>query len=144
MATIEQGITGVFVSLHRPTLRVVIRRKLDVWHDRYDVHKPWEKIDAVVEVLKVFSNEVPDFTKKILAVDERHYRQSSHRTRHYIHTEREKLYGNLRNDLAEKYSRKVCDVWLGTNINTTQMLHVIREACEAAEVEYGSLGSLKM
>lgn len=101
MATLRQGITGVFVSLHPPLLRIVIRRRVDVWRDRYDVHKPWEKIDAVVEVLQVLSNEVPGFTHKILAVDEKHYRQSSYRTRHYVHTQKEKLYESTRADLAE-------------------------------------------
>lgn len=92
----------------------------------------------------MLSNEVPDFTKKILEVDERQYGQSSHRTRRYIHIEKDKLYESTRTDLVEKYSRKVGNVWLGTNINTSQMLQVIREACEAAEVEYGSLSSFKL
>jgi hypothetical protein len=153
-ATHEKGvITGVFVNMNftshgtksnRAYVRVLIRRKVDDWRDQYDLYKPWDKINAVIEVIKVLSNEVPDFTKKILEVDERQYRQSSHRTRHYIHTEKEKLYESTRTDLVERYSRKVGNVWLGTNINTSQMVQAIRAACEAAEVEYGSLSSLKL
>jgi hypothetical protein len=139
----KSGTTGIFVSLYRSPLRVVFRRRVDYKWNRYDAFQPWEKIEAVVTVIEELSKEFPEFTEKLVAVDEKHYRRSSHRTRHYVHTDRSKLYGAGRNDLTEKFSRKVAGIWLGTNLNSTAMLQVIREACEAAGVEYGSLSSLK-
>ncbi|MFN3545735.1 MAG: hypothetical protein ACK4UX_12880 [Thiobacillus sp.] len=139
----KSGTTGVFVNLHRSPLRVVFRRRVDYRWDRYDVFKPWEKIDAVVMVIEELAKENPSFTEKLISVDEKQYRSSSHRTRHYVHNDRDQLYGANRKDLAEKFSRKVAGVWLGTNLNSQVMLQVIKEACEAAEIEYGPLSSLK-
>ena len=139
----KSGTTGVFVNLYRSPLRVVFRRRVDFRWDRYDVFKPWEKIDAVVMVIEELAKENPAFTEKLIAVDEKHHRASSHRTRHYVHKDRDQLYGTNRKDLAEKFSRKVAGVWLGTNLNSQAMLQVIKEACEAAEVDYGTLSSLK-
>jgi len=95
------------------------------------------------QVNEELHNEIPGFSGKLVAVDEQHHRSSSHRTRHYVHTEREKLYGPGRKDLVEKFSRYVAGLWLGTNLNSQGMLQVIKEACEAAEIEYGPLSSLK-
>lgn len=139
----KSGTTGVFVSLYRSPLRLVFRRRVDFRWDRYDAFTPWEKIDAVVTVIEELAKEIPGFTEKFIAVDEKHHHRSSHRTRHCVHTDRDKLYGTRRNDLAEKFSRKVAGIWLGTNLNSAAMLQVIREACETAEIEYGSLSSLK-
>lgn len=143
MTTNNPNIIGIFVSLNCRPYRVVIRRKVDVLRYRYDLYTPWYKIEALVEVLQVLSNEVQHFTQKLLEVDNKHYRQNSRRKRHYIHTEKGMLYGDMRNDLAIRYSRKVSELWLGSNINTAQILQVIREACEAAEIDYGAINDLK-
>jgi len=139
----KTGTTGIFVNLYRSPLRVVFRRHVNFLWDRYDVFKPWKKIDAVVLAIDELAKENPRFTEKLIAVDEKYYRSSSHRIRHYVHEDRDFLYSASRNDLAQKFSRKVADVWLGTNLDTQQMLQVIREVCEAAEIEYGMLSSLK-
>jgi len=136
-------ITGIFVNLYRAPLRVVFRKRVDYLWDRYEIFKPWNKIDAVEKVIEVLSEASPDVIEKILLVDEKHYRQSSHRTRHYVHRDRTQLYGEFRKDLSEKYAKKVRGIWLATNLDTKAMLQVIREACEAAEIEYGNLGALK-
>jgi len=43
-ATVNE-ITGVFVSLYRAHYR----------HDLYEVFKPWEKIEAVYEIIRTLS-----------------------------------------------------------------------------------------
>lgn len=134
--------TGIFVSL-RSTLRVVFLRHINFRHYQYDVFKPWEKIEAVVLVIEELAKENKDFTKKIAAVDEKYYRTSSHRTRHYVNSDRNQLYGVNRPDLADKHSRQVADIWLATNLGMPEMLQVIKEACEAAEIDYGAVSSLK-
>ena len=141
--TTTKEITGIFVSLYRSPLRVVFRRRVDYLRDCYEVFKPWVKIDAVGEVIEMLSKESTDFTSRFLSVDEKCYRQSSHRTRRYVHTDRQQLYGTQRKDLMGKFSRMIGEVWLGTNLNTAGMLQVIREACEAAEVEYGPLSAIE-
>ena len=139
----KSATTGIFVSLIRTPLRVVFRRRVDHRWDRYDLYKPWEKIDAVVTVIEELSREIPGFIEKLVLVDDQHYSASRYRTRHYVHINREKLYNEDRKDLANKFARQVADIWLGTNLNTPGMLQVIKEACEAAEIEYGSLSSIK-
>jgi len=138
----KSGTVGVFVNLRSP-LRVVFRRRVDFRWDRYDVFKPWEKIEAVVMIIEELAKENAEFTEKFVAVDEKHYRASPHRTRHYVHKDRDQLYGASRADLAEKYSRQIAGIWLATNLGSSEKLQVIREACEAAEIEYGSVSSLK-
>ena len=71
-------ITGVFVSLNRAPLRVVFRRHVDYRRDVYEVFKPWEKIDAVYEVIRTLSGDKNDFVQRILSIDETYYRNSSH------------------------------------------------------------------
>ena len=141
-----KGITGIFVNLYRARspLRVIFRRRIDYLWDRHDIFKPIDKIDAVVKVIEVLAEEIPDFIPKLLTVDEKHFRQSSYRTRHYVHTDRNQLYGEARKDLAQKFARQVGGVWLATNLDSKAMLQVIREACEAAGVEFGSISSLKL
>jgi hypothetical protein len=141
--TSTKAITGVFVALYRSPLRVVFRYHVNYRWDHYEVFKPWQKIDAVVEVLQRLSKERPEFVARIMAVDETYYRQSSHRTRHYVHIDRDKLYDPDRKDLVQKYSRKVGELWLDTDLNEQGKFQVIMEACEAAEVEYGSLSAVK-
>ena len=138
------GTTGIFISFVRSPLRVVFRRRVDFRWDRYDAYRPWEKIEAVVTVIEELAREFPGFTEKLIAVDDKCHRLSAHRTRHYVHTDRNKLYSEGRTDLSDKFSRKVAGIWLGTNMNSGAMLQVIREACEAAEIEYGSVSSLKL
>lgn len=134
-------VTGVFVSLNRAPLRVVFRRHVDYRRDVYQVFKPCEKIDAVYEVIRTLSGEKDDFVQRILSIDESCYRNSSHRTRRYLHTDRAQLYPG-RDDLV-RYSHNVGELWIGTNLNTPCMLQVISEACEAAEVEYDPLKAIK-
>ena len=140
-AATANEITGVFVSLYRAPLRVVFRHRVDYRHDLYEVFKPWEKIESVYEIIRTLSQDKQAFDQRVISVDEHYYRSSSHRTRRYIHTDRAKLYPD-RDDLV-KYSHEIGELWIGTNLNTSGMLQVIREACEAAEVEYGPLGAIK-
>jgi hypothetical protein len=134
-------ITGVFVSLRRAPLRVVFRCRVDHRRDVYEVLKPWDKIEAVYEVIRMLSTHKNDFVQRIVSIDERYYSNSTHRTWRYLHTDRARLYPG-RDDLA-RYSHKINDLWIGTNLNTSGILQVIKEACEAGEVEYGSLGAIK-
>jgi hypothetical protein len=135
-------ITAIYVGLRRSPLRVVIRRSVSHSWDRFDVFKPFQKIDGVVEVLKQLAEERDDFVASIVKVDKKRHRQSSHRTNRYVDPDRDQLYTPLRKDLVAKFSRRVGQLWLATNLNQNQMLEVIREACEAADVEYGPISSL--
>ncbi len=141
---VDNPITGIYVGLRRSPLRIVFRRRVDYPWDRYDVFKPWEKIDGVVEVLKLLAKEQEDFTQSIVEVDKKYRRGSSHRTNRYVDTDRDNLYSPQRNDLVSKYSRRVGQLWLATNLNTRQMLDVIQEACEAAKVEFRTISDVKL
>ena len=69
-------ITGVFISLYRKPYRVAFRYKCDSKHDRYEVYKPWKKIDAVTRVIEILSKEIPDFTKEFCDIDDKYYKES--------------------------------------------------------------------
>ncbi len=139
--TNTKEVTGVFVSLYRSPLRVVFRYRIDYRRDVYEVFKPWNKIEAVYEVIRTLNTHKDDFIQRILSIDEKCCHNSSHRIRRYLHGDPAKLYPG-RADLA-RYSQKIDDLWVGTNLNTSGMLQVIKEACEAGEVEYGPLGAIK-
>jgi hypothetical protein len=104
--------TGIFVNLYRSPLRMVFRRHINFRWDRYDIFKPCNKIDAVVVAIGELSKEDPGFINKLIAVDEKHYRNSSYRKRHYVHQDRNFLYSADRKDLAEIFSESCgCMAW---------------------------------
>ncbi len=129
------GITGAYVGLRGPQSLVVIRRKVDRRLDRYDAHKRRDQIDAVKLVLQTLAKEIPVFTQKLLAVDERRCQPYGHRRNRYVAAEREQLYRPSRKDLAQQRSIKVEDFWLATCLGPTQKRELISEAYEAAGVE---------
>jgi hypothetical protein len=135
-------ITAVFVNLRRPQLLVVFRRSAEYPWAHYDVFKPWDKIDAVYKVIEEFIREKPGFTSRLMDVDEKYFKSSSHRTRRYVHTDQSQLYP-LGTNFAKKHSHKIGEIWIAKNLNTSVMLQLIRQACEAAEVDFKPFGAFK-
>ena len=140
----EGRINGIFVGLSRHPLRIVFRRRIDHHWERYDVYKPFEKIDGVVEILNQLLKEQSEFAQSMVNVDTGNIKRSSFRTNHYVATDREMLYRQERDDLVRKYSRRIGPLWLATNLNGGQKMEVIKEACEAAEIEFGLVSALKL
>lgn len=136
-------INGVFASSRRGPPRIVFRRKLNYKWDRYDVFKPWDKIDGVVEVIKQLAKEHEDFSESIIKIDKIYLRTTPQRKNRYIDFDRDNLYTPRRSDLTSMYSRLIGDLWIIDNINYDQKIILIKEACEAAKVEFGTLSSLK-
>lgn len=137
------SITGVFFRLHEHQSRIVIRRKIDEWNDCLDSHREWDQIKAVVFLLEELRKEDPNFTEKLLLVDEKQFK-SSHRTNRYVHSEKGKLYPESRRHRAGQTARKIGDLWLATNLNKAQKRSVILEACDAAGItERGSPSTIQ-
>ncbi|MGH6893882.1 MAG: hypothetical protein ACREEP_16665 [Dongiaceae bacterium] len=131
-------IAGIFADLRRFPWRVAFRRVGSRW-ERYDIVEPYWKIDALVMVIEELCKEIPAYVDKLVSVDERYRSTSSHRRRQYVHYDRAKLYAPDRIDLASRYSRPVAGIWLATNIGTREIRQVMREACEAAGIEFRRL-----
>lgn len=136
-------ITGVFIGIWRSPLRIVFRRRVDLRYNRYDVFQPLQKIDGVIEVIKQLAKERDDFITSIVEVDKMNLRNSSNRINRYVDTDRDQLYRPQKKNLISKYSRKVGQLWIATNLNSYQMRDLIQEACKAARVEFGSISDVK-
>lgn len=136
-------INGVFSGLRGQPLRIVFRRHVNHKWDRYDVFLPYSKIEGVVEVLKQLDKEQENFTQSIVEVDKKYLRSTPGRTNRYVDTDQNNLYTRHRTDLIRKRSVRVGKLWLADDLNTPQMLTVIREACDAAQVVFGSASALK-
>lgn len=134
----DKKITGVYIKFIRKPYRTVIRREIDLWHEHYDIYKHRTKIDAVVKILHILLDEIPDFEEKIQFVDENHKQQSCHRKRYYISRDKEKLFSYV------GYSCKIGNLWLDTNLNEGQMLTVLAEACEAAKIEFSKISVIEI
>lgn len=128
---------GIYADLRRFPWRVEIRRTGHRW-ERVDVVNPHTKIDAAVLVIEELFREAPAFIDKLLSVDEAYASQSPHRTRRYVHRDRSKLYGPTVTDLSER-SRLIAGVWIATNVGSREIRQIIKEACEAAGIAFGSL-----
>jgi len=140
----DYPIKAVYVGLRRSPLRVVFHQRARGLWDRYDVFKPFSKIDGVVEVLKQLQTEKLGFATALVAIDRKACTTSGNRINRYVALEREHLYRPDRIDLVRSYSRLVGQVWLATNLNTWQMVEVIAEACKAASVDFKSITELKL
>ena len=140
----SREITGIFVSAHKLEAKYAIRRKVSPFHERYDVHKPWNKIDVVRSLVKLLDGEFEDFLQRFEAVDTKHYRSNSHRARHYVSSEQEKLYPNKDFEFCKRFSFQYKDRWIATNIGAKEIIQCVREMCEACDVAYGSWADLRL
>jgi len=112
--------------------------------ERYDVHRYQHKIDAVLDLLFILDGEVEGFLEKFEDVDERCYRGSSHRTRHYVSKDRDNLYPKYSQHLTGEFSRQVGSLWIATNVGLKEMHTIIREACDAADIRMSPFSELKL
>lgn len=137
-------LTGIFLSAHGHSPKYAIRHKVGPFHEQYDVYRPWEKIDIIRNLVKLLDKEFDGFLENFAAVDAKHEQQSSHRTRHYIATEITSLYPGKDDAFCRQYSFSYKGYWIGTNIGAKEIVHYVREMCEACNVTFGSWGDLKL
>ncbi len=134
----QRKISHILTDFGANSVTVVVRRK--TWHDdQLNIYHFKYKIDAVEKVLRELNEELSDFARRMCDIDEKYL--FGRRSRRYVHTERERLFGEERKDLGDKHARQVAGLWLNTDLNHSQMWCVIKEACEAAEVKHDSLRS---
>jgi len=137
-------ITGIYLRVSGYEPKFLIKRKVGPFHDQLDVFRPWEKIDIVRELIKLLDKEFEDFLKKFAAVDEKHYKNSSHRTRYYITKDINKLYPTKDEKFTKEHSFSYKDYFVGTNIGAKEIMQYVREMCEACDISFGSCSEIKL
>jgi hypothetical protein len=128
---------GVYVDLRQFPWRIEFRRAGLRW-ERVDTVRPRNKIHAAILVVEELCREIPAFIDKLVSVDEAYAAMSPHRTRRYVHRDRNKLYGPTVTDLSER-SHHIAGAWLATNVGSREIRQIIKEACEAAGIAFGRL-----
>jgi hypothetical protein len=144
---IEMGdnpIIGIYLRAHGYNPKYIIKRKTGPSQDRYDVYRPWDKIDIVRDLIQLLEKEIKDFLPKYSAVDEKYYKSSSHRVRRYISKERKELYPTQDEKFMKTYSYSIKGYWVGTNIGAREITQYVREMCEACEIEFGTISEIKL
>ena len=96
--------------------------------------------DFVSGILKVLSRDDPEFMGKVCAHDDNAF-MNSHKTRRYVAKHRDHLYINAPH-LTSKYSRKLGEYWIATNIGQLESLTVARAAAEAKGVKCSAWSQL--
>ena len=137
-------ITGIFLSVHGAGPKYALRRKVGPFHEQYDVYRPWDKIDIVRELVKLLDAEFEGFLEKFVTVDDKHFRESSHRSRHYISADLASLYPGKNDDFRKKYSFSYKDYWIGTNVGAKEIVQYVREMAEACDVTFAIWSDLKL
>ena len=140
----SKEMTGVFLSVHGAGAKYALRYKIGPFQECYDVHRPWDKIDIVRELIRILDTDSENFLDLFCAVDQKHFKKSSHRTRHYISKELSQLYPDKDEKFCRNHSFQYKGYWIGTNIGAKEITQYVREMCEASNLSYGTWSDLRL
>lgn len=137
-------ITGIFLSVHGGGPKYALRRHAGPFHEQYDVYRPGDKIDIVRELVKLLDAEFEDFLERFVTVDDRHFQESSHRSRHYISTDLNQLYPGKGEEFSKQRSFSYKGYSIGTNVGAKEIVQYVREMAEACDVTFAFWSDLKL
>lgn len=98
--------------------------------------------DFVVGMLSVLANEVPSILFKVSVIDDNRFMANPQKTRRYVADKEELLYIDSPH-LTEKFSRKVNDHWVATNIGCSETNAIVSAAAIAMAAKRSPLSDLK-
>ncbi len=137
----EPKISAIYPAIFGKSMRIVVRSKIDVLHDRYDIYRFSRLRDLTADVVKLLAAEHQEFLVRLSEIDDRELMGNKHRKRRYIAERQDLLY--LNSPHLNDQAQKVCGYWIATNIGRKEASEFVRMACLAAEVRYESIANIK-
>ncbi len=120
--------------------RIVFRYKKQRWQI-FESLRPWDIRDALKISLERIEEALPGALAKASALDDKNWQSTKRRTRRYIAESPDLIYINSSHLRAQIES--VADYYVPTNIPWRDVPDILHLACKAAEIEYGSLATIK-
>ena len=139
----EGKIIGFYMALRGRPLRFLIRRKVSYSREILALYRCDTLREMITDVLTVLNPTHPDFMTRLQQLDDEEHQNSRHRSRRYIADRRDLLYINSP-PLTEKFSIKVLDFWVATNINRKVANHIVWLACKAAGLQRENIAKLAL
>jgi hypothetical protein len=99
--------------------------------------------DLIVSMLTDLQEWQPDILQKVATKDSERYASSSHRSRRYIALDQGALYPDSQH-LTGKYSRKVGDYWIATNIGKSETYAFLATIVAASGLQRQPFSELKI
>lgn len=131
----SRRLTKVHTQLMKKPYRVALRfLDLNGPKQVVDIYTFHSYSDCVAGVLDALTAEVPQVISKAAAIDDRRFMTSPHKMRRYIAERRDLVYIGSPH-LTEKFTRKVGDHWIATNIGRPEATAAVSAAIEAAGVK---------
>lgn len=130
----DKNILAIYYNCYQSSRKVGIRTRVGYGHERIDIRRFDTLKSFVIWLLRLLHERDPAFLGKLAALDDAQFMRRGHRKRRYISPNRDTLY--LQSPaLAEKYSVRIADHWLATNIGGAEVAQIVKLAAEAAHVE---------
>ncbi|WP_156782818.1 hypothetical protein [Acidihalobacter yilgarnensis] len=119
--------------------RIVFRYKDGRW-DIFESIRPWDIRDALKTSLERIEEAVPGSMEKASSLDDKNWQSNKRRTRRYIAETPDLLY--IESPHLQAQSEAVAGYHVLTNIPWRDVPHILRLACQAAEIDYGTLSNI--
>src|SRR5581483_1989461 len=119
--------------------RIVLRYKEGRW-ETFESLRPWDIREALKISLEKIEKAVPGAIAKAAKLDDKNFMSKTLRTRRYIAESPDLLY--IESPHLRKHAEKVAGHYVVTNIPWRDVPHILKLACTAAGIEYGSLSSI--
>lgn len=131
-------LKSIHCSIWKPR-RIVFRYKNERW-DIFESLRPWDIREAIKIGLQRIEDAVPGTLEKAAELDDQNWRNNKRRTRGYIAEASELLY--IDSPHLQAQSESVAGYYFVTNIPWKDVPHILRLACKAAGIEYGTLSDI--
>jgi hypothetical protein len=130
----------VDLSPESPLKRHVLHRRhiKDGLSETFEVYVATKKINLIENILNQLSKETENFYEKLCTIDLKWKSKNKRRIHRYFAKSKSEL------SVDDKFARKISDYWINGNAGTTGNKDLIREACEAADIKFAPLGSIKI
>jgi hypothetical protein len=138
MTTASQKLVALHCSVWKEK-RIVLRYKGGRW-EVFESLRPWDIREALKISLEKIEKAVPGAVAKAAKLDDRNFMSKKRRTRRYIAESPDLLY--IESPHLREHAEKVAGHYVVTNIPWRDVPHILRLACTAADIEYGSLANI--
>ena len=132
--TQRSSVLAIYYDLYRSSRKVGIRTRVGYGHERVDIRRFDTLKEFLIWLLKFLHEQDPAFIAKLATLDDAQFMRRGHRKRRYISPNRDTLYLQSQ-ELAQRYSVRIADHWLASNIGGAEVAQIVKLAAEAAGVE---------
>ena len=139
MNTTNRQLVALYCGVWKER-RIVFRYKKKRWQIFESLH-PWDIREALKISLERIEEAFPGALAKASTLDDKNWQSTKRRTRRYIAERPDLIYIDSPHLRAQVET--VAGYYVPTNIPWRDVPDILRLACKAAGIEYGSLATIK-